>query len=161
MGARVDSSGGEGVRVRGLCGSEAEFVRVVDGAGPAAPERNRQRSARELAPESRCSRVIAHETNSDYSDSCMRWGPPSQIKRLCPAPCQIEMRALDELIGTKLPRLQQHFQAIDFDISMLATDWYLCLFSVSLPSEVRLVPGSIGRWLHVLVNVCSLRHREE
>ncbi|PNW70873.1 hypothetical protein CHLRE_17g737050v5 [Chlamydomonas reinhardtii] len=49
--------------------------------------------------------------------------------------CQIEMRALDELIGTKLPRLQQHFQAIDFDISMLATDWYLCLFSVSLPSE--------------------------
>ncbi len=51
------------------------------------------------------------------------------------------MRALDELIGTKLPRLQQHFQALDFDINMLATDWYLCLYSVSLPSEVRHSPS--------------------
>ncbi|KAG2489481.1 hypothetical protein HYH03_012117 [Edaphochlamys debaryana] len=49
--------------------------------------------------------------------------------------CQIEMRALDELIGSKLPRLHAHFASIDFDISMLATDWYLCLYSVSMPSE--------------------------
>jgi hypothetical protein len=52
------------------------------------------------------------------------------------------MRALDELIASKLPRLHEHFTAIDLDISMLATDWYLCLYSVSLPSEVR--PG--GGW---------------
>lgn len=49
--------------------------------------------------------------------------------------CQVEMRALDELISQKLPRLHAHLQAIDFDISMIATDWYLCLFSVSMPSE--------------------------
>ncbi|GLC41876.1 hypothetical protein PLESTF_000095400 [Pleodorina starrii] len=49
--------------------------------------------------------------------------------------CQVEMRALDELIGAKLPRLHEHFSSIDLDISMLATDWYLCLYSVSLPSE--------------------------
>ncbi|EFJ51322.1 hypothetical protein VOLCADRAFT_120512 [Volvox carteri f. nagariensis] len=49
--------------------------------------------------------------------------------------CQVEMRALDELISTKLPRLHEHFTAIDLDISMLATDWYLCLYSLSLPSE--------------------------
>eukprot|EP00201_Polytomella_parva_P003812 CAMPEP_0175086916 /NCGR_PEP_ID=MMETSP0052_2-20121109/29530_1 /TAXON_ID=51329 ORGANISM="Polytomella parva, Strain SAG 63-3" /NCGR_SAMPLE_ID=MMETSP0052_2 /ASSEMBLY_ACC=CAM_ASM_000194 /LENGTH=425 /DNA_ID=CAMNT_0016359183 /DNA_START=290 /DNA_END=1567 /DNA_ORIENTATION=+ len=49
--------------------------------------------------------------------------------------CQVEMKALDELIASKLPKLHAHFRAIDFDISMLATDWYLCLFSSSLPSE--------------------------
>lgn len=50
---------------------------------------------------------------------------------------QIEMRALNELIAAKLPRLQQHFISIDLDISMLATDWILCLYAASLPSEVR------------------------
>ncbi|GIL48738.1 hypothetical protein Vafri_5180 [Volvox africanus] len=49
--------------------------------------------------------------------------------------CQVEMRALDELIASKLPRLHEHFASIDLDISMLATDWYLGLYSVSLPSE--------------------------
>ncbi|KXZ54436.1 hypothetical protein GPECTOR_5g89 [Gonium pectorale] len=52
--------------------------------------------------------------------------------------CQVEMRALDELIAGKLPRLHAHFAAIDFDISMLATDWYLGLYSVSMPSETTM-----------------------
>lgn len=60
---------------------------------------------------------------------------------------QVEMRALDELIASKLPRLHEHFASIDLDISMLATDWYLCLFSVSLPSEVRGVKRERTGWL--------------
>lgn len=47
------------------------------------------------------------------------------------------MKALDELVAQKLPRLHAHFQAIDLDMSMLATDWYLGLYCTSFPSEVR------------------------
>eukprot|EP00798_Chlamydomonas_sp_ICE-L_P007738 gene7738-914_t len=52
--------------------------------------------------------------------------------------CQIEMNALDELISNKLPRLHAHLNVTDCDISILATDWYLCLFASSVPSETAL-----------------------
>lgn len=45
------------------------------------------------------------------------------------------MKALDELITTKIPKLHAHFRAVELDISIIATDWYLCLFCTSLPSE--------------------------
>lgn len=50
---------------------------------------------------------------------------------------QVEMKALDELVAQKLPRLHAHFTAIDLDMSMLATDWYLGLYCTSFPTEVR------------------------
>ncbi|GFR46810.1 hypothetical protein Agub_g8444 [Astrephomene gubernaculifera] len=49
--------------------------------------------------------------------------------------CQVEMRALSELVASKLPVLAAHFASLDFQISMLATDWYLGLYSTSLPAE--------------------------
>lgn len=49
--------------------------------------------------------------------------------------CQIEMKALDELVFQKLPRLHAHFKELECDISIIATEWYLCLFSSSMPSE--------------------------
>ncbi len=33
------------------------------------------------------------------------------------------MRALDELLGHKLPKLHAHLEATMCDISLLATDW--------------------------------------
>lgn len=36
-------------------------------------------------------------------------------------------------------RIATHLEALDFDVSLVATEWFLCLFSKSLPSEVRLV----------------------
>lgn len=45
------------------------------------------------------------------------------------------MKALDELIGQKMPRLATHMAALEADISILATDWYLTLFSTSMPAE--------------------------
>jgi hypothetical protein len=51
------------------------------------------------------------------------------------AAVQVEMKALDELMSHKLPRLYQHFQQVECDISIIATDWYLCLFTTSMPSE--------------------------
>jgi hypothetical protein len=34
-------------------------------------------------------------------------------------------------------RLAQHLDDIDFEVSLVVTEWFLCLFAKSLPSEVR------------------------
>ena len=46
--------------------------------------------------------------------------------------------AAQELVAVKLPRLHAHLQKLGCDMSIIATDWFLCLFSTSLPSEVRM-----------------------
>ncbi len=45
------------------------------------------------------------------------------------------MKALDELASTKLPRLSAHLKALEADMSLISTDWYLTLFCTSCPSE--------------------------
>ena len=47
----------------------------------------------------------------------------------------VEMRALRELVEAKLPRLAAHMSALGCDMSLLATDWFLCLFCTALPPE--------------------------
>jgi len=49
--------------------------------------------------------------------------------------CHVEMRSLRGLVESKLPRLAAHLSAMKSDMSILATDWFLCLYSTSLPSE--------------------------
>lgn len=49
--------------------------------------------------------------------------------------CQVEMKALAELVSSKLPRLAAHMEALEVDMSVMATEWYLCLFATSMPSE--------------------------
>lgn len=51
------------------------------------------------------------------------------------------MKALDELIAQKLPRLSAHLNALEADVSILATDWFLTLFSASMPSETVSATG--------------------
>ena len=43
---------------------------------------------------------------------------------------------LQELMYKKLPKLYKHLQAQQCDMSIIATDWFLCLFVTTLPSEV-------------------------
>eukprot|EP00210_Caulerpa_lentillifera_P008180 g7812.t1 len=50
--------------------------------------------------------------------------------------CQTEMRSLEELLGRKLPRLYHLFNSMHCEISMIATDWFLCLYSTSVSAEV-------------------------
>jgi hypothetical protein len=38
-------------------------------------------------------------------------------------PHQVEMRALEDLMSTKLPRLAAHMAALEADVSIIATDW--------------------------------------
>ncbi|KAK9919170.1 hypothetical protein WJX75_009858 [Coccomyxa subellipsoidea] len=50
----------------------------------------------------------------------------------------VEMRSLQELVDAKLPRLRQHLEKLGCDMTIIATDWFLCLFSTSLPSETAM-----------------------
>lgn len=47
----------------------------------------------------------------------------------------VEMRSLEELMCKKLPKLYKHLQAQQCEMSIIATDWFLCLFATTLPSE--------------------------
>ena len=45
---------------------------------------------------------------------------------------------VQELTYKKLPKLYKHLQAQQCEMSIIATDWFLCLFATTLPSEVSL-----------------------
>lgn len=49
--------------------------------------------------------------------------------------CHVEQRVFKDLFKKKCPRLSAHLDSIDFDVSLVTTEWFLCLFSKSLPSE--------------------------
>ncbi len=49
----------------------------------------------------------------------------------------VEMAALAELLRRKLPQLAEHLEKMQCDISIISTDYFLCLFCTTLPSEVR------------------------
>ncbi len=47
---------------------------------------------------------------------------------------------LQELTYKKLPKLYKHLQTTQCEMSIIATDWFLCLFATTLPSEVMSSP---------------------
>jgi hypothetical protein len=49
--------------------------------------------------------------------------------------CHVEMRAFAALLASKMPRLSRHLKKVGCDVSLMATDWFLCLLCTSLPSE--------------------------
>ena len=48
------------------------------------------------------------------------------------------VRIPQELVIEKMPKLAEHLSRISCDVTIVATDWFLCLFCTTLPSEVRL-----------------------
>ncbi|KAJ9686406.1 hypothetical protein PVL29_015353 [Vitis rotundifolia] len=52
--------------------------------------------------------------------------------------CHVEQRVFKDLLAKKCPRIAAHLEALEFDVSLVATEWFLCLFSKSLPSETAL-----------------------
>ncbi|XP_002979169.2 growth hormone-regulated TBC protein 1 [Selaginella moellendorffii] len=52
--------------------------------------------------------------------------------------CHIEQRVFKDLMRQRSPRLAAHFHDIGFDVSLVTTEWFLCLFSKSLPSETTM-----------------------
>lgn len=47
----------------------------------------------------------------------------------------VEMRTLEGLVAQKMPDLHHHLQQLHCDMSIIATDWFLCLFCTTTPSE--------------------------
>ncbi|XXG44792.1 hypothetical protein AAC387_Pa02g0050 [Persea americana] len=52
--------------------------------------------------------------------------------------CHVEQRVFKDLLAKKCPRIAAHLEALEFDVSLVATEWFLCLFSKSLPSETTM-----------------------
>ncbi|MCO5579246.1 hypothetical protein L7F22_033100 [Adiantum nelumboides] len=50
----------------------------------------------------------------------------------------VEQRVFKDLLNKKCPRLAAHLELIGFDVSIVITEWFLCLFAKSLPSETTL-----------------------
>ena len=59
-----------------------------------------------------------------------------------------------ELVIEKMPKLAAHLAALHCDITIVATDWFLCLFCTSVPSEVSPAPHYRARNSH-RVHRCS------
>ncbi|KAL3849184.1 hypothetical protein ACJIZ3_011066 [Penstemon smallii] len=52
--------------------------------------------------------------------------------------CHVDQRVFKDLLTKKCPRIATHLEALEFDVSLVCTEWFLCLFSKSLPSETTL-----------------------
>ncbi|GFP84871.1 tbc1 domain family member 2a [Phtheirospermum japonicum] len=52
--------------------------------------------------------------------------------------CHVDQRVFRDLLTKKCPRIAAHLETIEFDVSLVCTEWFICLFSKSLPSETTL-----------------------
>ncbi|CAK9221019.1 unnamed protein product [Sphagnum jensenii] len=52
--------------------------------------------------------------------------------------CHVEQRVFKDMFKKKFPRLAAHLDKIEFDVSLVTTEWFLCLFAKSLPSETTM-----------------------
>ncbi|KAF6159079.1 hypothetical protein GIB67_032696 [Kingdonia uniflora] len=52
--------------------------------------------------------------------------------------CYVEQRVFQDMLAKKYPRIAAHLEDMEFDVSLVATEWFLCLFSKSLPSETTM-----------------------
>ncbi|KAL3509974.1 hypothetical protein ACH5RR_029375 [Cinchona calisaya] len=52
--------------------------------------------------------------------------------------CHVDQRVFKDLLVKKCPRIAAHLEALEFDVSLVCTEWFLCLFSKSLPSETTM-----------------------
>lgn len=48
---------------------------------------------------------------------------------------RVEQKALSHFVEQKLPRVARHLEAHGCDMSLLGTEWVLCVFTTSLPPE--------------------------
>lgn len=69
--------------------------------------------------------------------------------------CRVELGALAKLLRPRQPKLAKHvFDALSCDASLLATEWFLCLFATSLPAET-----TARLWDSLFVEGSKVLHR--
>ncbi|WZN59786.1 Rab-GTPase-TBC domain-containing protein [Chloropicon roscoffensis] len=49
--------------------------------------------------------------------------------------CHVGQKILDRLVQKKFPRVYRHFEALGCELSLVTSEWLLCLFSRSFPPE--------------------------
>lgn len=49
--------------------------------------------------------------------------------------CQVEIKTLEMMVKEKEPKLAEHLHSIYCETTIIATEWYLCLFCTTLPPE--------------------------
>ncbi|KAM5580472.1 hypothetical protein ABKV19_009956 [Rosa sericea] len=68
--------------------------------------------------------------------------------------CHVEQRVFKDFLAKMCPRVAAHLEALEFDVSLVATEWFLCLFSKSLPSEMKeqelLLTHHVGDVINIL-----------
>ncbi|CAH9089339.1 unnamed protein product [Cuscuta europaea] len=52
--------------------------------------------------------------------------------------CHVDQRVFKDLLTKNCPRLSSHLKTLEFDVSLVCTEWFLCLFAKSFPSETTL-----------------------
>ncbi|KAL6538044.1 hypothetical protein OROGR_012032 [Orobanche gracilis] len=52
--------------------------------------------------------------------------------------CHVDQRVFRDLLTKKCSRVAAHLETLEFDVSLVCTEWFICLFSKSLPSETTL-----------------------
>eukprot|EP00271_Cylindrocystis_brebissonii_P007501 TRINITY_DN21072_c0_g1_i1.p1 TRINITY_DN21072_c0_g1~~TRINITY_DN21072_c0_g1_i1.p1 ORF type:complete len:449 (-),score=102.27 TRINITY_DN21072_c0_g1_i1:1650-2996(-) len=50
----------------------------------------------------------------------------------------VEQRVLKDLLLKRLPKVCAHFETIGFDVTLVTTEWFLCLFTRTFPTETSL-----------------------
>ncbi|CAL1407320.1 unnamed protein product [Linum trigynum] len=50
--------------------------------------------------------------------------------------CHVEQRVFKDLLAKQCPRIAAHLDSLEFDVSLVATEWFLCLFSKSWESDL-------------------------
>ncbi|KAG0573664.1 hypothetical protein KC19_VG198400 [Ceratodon purpureus] len=79
--------------------------------------------------------------------------------------CHVEQRVFKDLLRKKLPRLAARLEEIEFDVSLVTTEWFLCLFAKSLPSETAMRVWDVlfneGASILFIVALAIFKMREE
>ena len=79
--------------------------------------------------------ILAEALRENLAILCMTFANLSRARNL---PWRwTKALVLQELVVEKMPKLAEHLSALQCDITIVATDWFLCLFCTTLPSEVR------------------------
>ncbi|CAI5999934.1 unnamed protein product [Closterium sp. NIES-65] len=58
----------------------------------------------------------------------------------------VEQRVLKDLLHRKQPKLAAHLDAIQFEPSLVTTEWFLCVFAKSFPSESLSSSSPLSEW---------------
>lgn len=91
-------------------------------------------------------------TNTINTNCCIL--PPGMYGRDLRG-CRVELGALARLLRPRQPKLAKHvLDSLRCDASLLATEWFLCLFATSLPAET-----AVRVWDSLFVEGSKVLHR--